>query len=301
MGVYMVSLTVRERNGKTEYYLKYSSTGKSKEKYLGTKKPENLKELKKEFEEIAYREDKQESLELIQNNYSKQNNTINKKILDSIFHGFKINHTYSTQRIEGSTMTLGQTRILLENNLSPKNTSTQHILEAEQMAKLFDEILQTTKDISKRLILHWHDKLFERTDVNNAGSFRREDVQPYLGKTEYILWPDVISDIDELVRWYVKNKNKINPVELAARFHVKFELIHPFIDGNGRIGRLLLILILHKNQYPLSNIEPQEKLTYINKLESSYLKNNHLIFVKWFVSKYLRDNKKFLKQRRQLI
>jgi len=291
----MVNLTIRKREGKVEYYLKYSSTSKSKEKYLGTKKPQNLEELKKEFEAQAYREDKTPSLETIKKNYSKRNKTIDPKILDAEHHGFKVNHTYSTQKIEGSTMTLGQTRLLLENNLSPKNTSTEDIIEAEQTAKIFEEILKTNKDISKKLILDWHAKLFERTDISNAGSFRRVDVQPYLGKTEYVLWPDIIPDIKELVDWYNKNKKKINPVELAAMFHRRFELIHPFINGNGRIGRLLMIFILYKNGYPVLNIEPKEKQTYINKLESSYLKNNPLIFVKWFISKYLRDNKKFLK------
>lgn len=292
----MVNLTTRKREGKTEYYLKYSSTGKSKEKYLGIKKPHNIEEIKKEFEEEAYREDKIPSLEIIKKNYLKRNKITNKKILDNELLGFKINHIYSTQRIEGSTMTLGQTRTLLEEKLSPKNTATEHIVEAEQANKIFDEMLITGKDISKNLILSWHEILFERTDTSNAGSFRRENVGPALGKTEYVMWPDVIPDIEDLVDWYNKNKNNMNPVELSARFHRRFELIHPFIDGNGRIGRLLLIFILYKNDYPMMNIEPKEKLTYINKLESSSLKNNAMIFVKWFISKYLRDNKKLLKQ-----
>ena len=225
----------------------------------------------------------------------KRNKITNKKILDSELLGFKINHIYSTQRIEGSTMTLGQTRTLLEERLSPKNTATEHIIEAEQANKIFDEMLITGKDISKNLILSWHEILFERTDTSNAGSFRREDVGPTLGKTEYVLWPDVIPDIEDLVDWYNKNKNKMNPVELSARFHRRFELIHPFIDGNGRVGRLLLIFILYKNNYPMMNVEPSEKQTYINKLESSSLKNDAMIFVKWFISKYLRDNKKLIK------
>ncbi len=290
----MVNLIIRKHKGKTEYYLKYSSTGKSKEKYLGTTKPQNLDKLKQEFEEQAYREDKTPLLETIKENYSKRNKTISPKILDAEHHGFKINHTYSTQKIEGSTMTLRQTRNLLENNLSPKDTSIEDIVEAEQMAKLFEEMIKTSKDISKRLILDWHMKLFERTDPNNAGSFRREDVGPYFGKTEYVLWSDVIQETENIVSWYKKQYN-MNPVELAARFHLKFELIHHFLDGNGRIGRLLMIFILHKNGYPMINIEPKEKQTYINKLESSYLKNHSLIFVKWLISKYLRTNKKFLK------
>lgn len=291
----MVSIVKRKRNKKTEYYLVYSSRGKSKEKYLGTKKPKNLKEITIEYEEQSYREDKTPSLETIQKNYHKRNQTVDKKILDKENHGLKITHTYSTQKIEGSTMTLGQTRKLLEEKLSPKDTRIEDINEAKQLAEIFDEMLSTSKDISKKMILDWHEKLFERTDTNNAGSFRRVDVQPYLGKTEYVSWDDVIPEIEKLVNWYNKNKKKMNPVELSARFHRKFELIHPFIDGNGRIGRLLMIFILRKNKYPMINVDPKEKQTYINKLESSYLKNNELIFVKWFISKYLRDNKRFLK------
>jgi len=291
----MVSVVKRKRNEKVEYYLVYSSRGKSKEKYLGTKKPENLKEIIIEYEEQSYREDKTPLLETIKENYSKRNKIINRKILRDENHGFKIIHTYSTQKIEGSTMTLGQTRKLLEEKLSPKDTSIEDIIEAEQLAKIFDEIMNTSENISKKLILDWHEKLFTKTDTNNAKSFRRTDVQPYLGKTEYVLWDEVIPEIENLVIWHNKNKMDMNPVELSARFHIKFELIHPFIDGNGRIGRLLIIFILHKNGYPMMNVDPKEKQTYINKLESSYLKNNHLIFVKWFISKYVRDNKKFLK------
>lgn len=291
----MVSIVKRKRDQKTEYYLVYSSRGKAKEKYLGTIKPENLNQLIKEHEEKSYREDKTSLLEIIQKNYSKRNKTTDKKILDNENHGLKITHTYSTQKIEGSTMTLGQTRKLLEEKLSPKDTRIEDINEAKQLAEIFDEMLITNDDISKKMILKWHEKLFEKTDTNNAGSFRRVDVQPYLGKTQYVLWDEVISEIEKLVNWYNKNKKKINPVETSARFHRKFELIHPFIDGNGRIGRLLTIFILHKNGYPMIDISPKEKQTYINKLESSYLKDNELIFVKWFISKYLRDNKKFLK------
>lgn len=275
--------------------MQYSSTGKSKEKYLGTSKPRNLEQLKKDFEEQAYREDKKPLLEKIQENYTLRNKSLDRKLLENEHHGFKITHTYSTQKIEGSTMTLGQTHNLLESGLSPKNTSTEDIIEAEQLAKIFDEMLKTDKDISQRLILSWHNTLFQKTDANNAGIFRRVDVGPALGKTEYVLWDEVVEKISDLIKWYKKENKKLNPVELSARFHRRFELIHSFIDGNGRIGRLLMLLILYRNGYPMMNIEPKEKQTYINKLESSYLKNNELIFVKWFVSKYLRDNKKYLK------
>ncbi|KEQ56544.1 putative adenosine monophosphate-protein transferase aq aa38 [Marine Group I thaumarchaeote SCGC AAA799-N04] len=291
----MVSLIKRKENGKIKYYLKYSSRNTSAQKYLGTAIPKDLKNQMKFFEIESYRKDKYGLLEKIHQNYLLHTQRIDKKILANEFHGFKINHTYSTQKIEGSTMTLGQTRKLLETGLSPQNTSIEDIVEAQQLGAVFDLMLSYTKDISEKLILSWHEILFEKTDTNNAGTFRRQDVQPYLGKTEYVLWDEVQEKIRSLIKWYASEKKKLNPVELSARFHNSFELIHPFIDGNGRIGRLLMIFILHKNNYPMVNITPKEKQTYINKLESSYMKNDEMVFVKWFVSKYLRDNKKFLK------
>jgi len=57
---------------------------------------------------------------------------------------------------------------------------------------------------------------------------------------------------------------------------------------------MLMLLILHRNKYPMMNIKPKEKQTYVKKLESSYLQNNDLIFVKWFILKYLRDHKKYI-------
>ena len=292
----MVSLVKRKEKGQIRYYLKYSSRENPRQKYLGTKIPKDVDQKITDFELQCYREDKGVSLQKIYENYSKHIRTADRKIVAGENHGFKITHTYSTQKIEGSTMTLGQTRKLLETGLSPKDTSLEDIVEAQQLAELFDAMLATDKkDINQKLILNWHYKLFQKTDANNAGSFRKQDVQPYLGKTEYALWYDVPEEMSNLIKWHNKERKTMNPVELSARFHRRFELIHPFIDGNGRIGRLLMIFILHKNSYPMLNIEPKEKQTYINKLESSYLKNDEMIFVKWFISKYLRDNKKFLK------
>jgi len=291
----MTSLIKRKEKEQTRYYLKYSSRENPQQKYLGTKIPKDIDQKIIDFELKCYREDKGISLQKIHQNYSKHIKIADKKIIKNENHGFKIIHIYSTQKIEGSTMTLGQTRKLLETGLSPKDTSLEDIIEAQQLAELFDEMLVTNKEINQKLMLNWHNKLFEKTDTNNAGSFRRQDVQPYLGKTQYVPWYDVSDEISNLIKWYNKEKKIMNPVELSARFHNRFELIHPFIDGNGRIGRLLMIFVLYKNYYPLSNIDPKEKQTYINKLESSYVKNNEMVLVKWFISKYLRDNKKFLK------
>ena len=291
----MVSLIKRKNKGHNLYYLKYSSRNNPRQKYLGDKILKDIETQKMDFYLKCYREDKGISIEKIHKNYSKYIVDVDKKILKEESHAFKIIHTFSTQKIEGSTMTLAQTRKLLETGLSPKDVLFEDVIEAQQFRKLFDEMSSQDNDITEQLILKWHDTLFQKTDTNNAGNFRRNNVQPYLGKTEYVLWSDVSEEMHGLIKWYNKEKKIMNSVELSARFHLRFELIHPFIDGNGRIGRLLILFILNRNNYPMLNVEPKEKYTYINKLESSYLKKNEMIFVKWFISKYLKVNKKFLK------
>ena len=281
--------------GKRDYYcLIHNTRIKQYEKYLGKEIPDDIDQIKQNFEYDVFGSEKIPLLEAVQKAHSRRNATLDKKIVESEYRGFMIMHVYSTQKIEGSTMTLSQTKKLLEYNLSPKDTATEHIVEAEQASKIFNEILSAKTVISKETILNWHKVLFNRTDVDNAGSFRRADVGPLMGSTEYAMWPDVIPEINQLVKWHNKNKNLLNPVFLSALFHRRFELIHPFIDGNGRIGRLLALLILHKAGYPMMHILPKEKYTYIKKLETSYLDDNPVIFLKWFVSKYLRDNKRYL-------
>ena len=156
-------------------------------------------------------------------------------------------------------------------------------------------MLEYEEDMTEKQILKWHDELFSQTESDQAGTFRKYDVGPYGSKTEYVLGSDVEEEVKKLLKWYNKNKTKINPVELSARFHKRFELIHPFGNGNGRIGRLLMNFILYKNDYPMLDIEPKEKMSYINALERAYLKNDGMVFVKWFMKRYLKANKKFFK------
>ncbi len=86
-----------------------------------------------------------------------------------------------------------------------------------------------------------------------------------------------------LFSWYTKNKNKIHPIVLSAYFHSAFETIHPFVDGNGRVGRLLMNFILHRKDYPMINIPAKKRYEYYTALESSQLNGNLRPLVKFLV------------------
>jgi len=100
--------------------------------------------------------------------------------------------------------------------------------------------------------------------------------------------------LKEFFDWYNKNKKKMHPVELAALVHLKFVTVHPFSDGNGRISRLMMNFILHKNGFPMLDILYEKRTSYYNALERAQLKKNGMIFLQWFFRKYLEENKRFL-------
>jgi Fic family protein len=104
---------------------------------------------------------------------------------------------------------------------------------------------------------------------------------------------EVTPKMTALLTWYTKNKKRLHPLILASYIHSEFEKIHPFIDGNGRVGRLLMNFILHKNKYPMINIPNSTKYKYYEALEKAQTKNNLRPFVKLLID-LLKENKLML-------
>ncbi len=138
-------------------------------------------------------------------------------------------------------------------------------------------------------------KLFNKTKPEIAGKLRTYRVG--IGQSRFIPPPhvEVYPMLTEFFQWYNKNKNKLHPVELASLAHLKFVTIHPFGDGNGRISRLIMNFILDRKKYSMLDIQYEERNGYYNSLERSQLKKEERIFLQWFVKKYIREYKRYLK------
>ena len=95
----------------------------------------------------------------------------------------------------------------------------------------------------------------------------------------------------EFFKWYSKNKVSLHPVELAALVHLKLVTIHPFADGNGRISRLMMNLILNNNKFPMLNIRYEKRGSYYTALERAQVKKDESIFLNWFFKRYFAENK----------
>lgn len=278
----------KRRKGKTEYfYLQHSfrKNGKvvTKEIYLGKKIPENIEEIKEKLM-LETKRPLFTKLEKIKNNFQKEWKRYPESAKEKELHEIAIAFTYNTNAIEGSTITLEEVRQILEDKVAPSKP-LKDIRETESHAKVFLEMLKTTEKISKGLLLKWHKAIFGETKPDIAGRFRN-----YLVRVGTYIAPDW-EDLEKLMEQLIKfvSGSKLNPVELAARAHYRFEKIHPFGDGNGRIGRLVMNYILWNSGYPMLIIEYKNRKSYYKALQ-----RNEESFVNYFIRRFLTVHKRRL-------
>lgn len=295
----MVSIKKKQISNKTYFYLQHTfrKNGKVnyKEKYLGNKIPKNIEKIKQDFLQEIYQEEWFLKFDKIKENYIKEQYKIPKSLEKKELEHFAIKFTYSTNKIEGSTLTLRETAELLEKGITPSRRPIEDIKETELHKEVFYEMLNYKMKITLATVLHWHKKLFQQTKKDTAGRIRDHPA----GISGSKFTPPYAIELDILLReffeWYNQNKNKLHPIHLAALVHLKFVTIHPFGDGNGRISRLLMNYVLNINDYPMLVIDYSERNSYYNALERSQLSKDENIFTLWFFKRYLKEYKKYLK------
>lgn len=210
--------------------------------------------------------------------------------------------TYNTNAIEGSDINSKEVKEILEQDKWPKK-SKEDIAETYGVNEAIKFIRKTKEHISLDLIKELHKIVFQNSK-DFAGEFRGKGqevvVRDGLGNIVHMGAPQsqVISLLNELIKWYNHNKGKYPALILASVVHNQFETIHPFADGNGRVGRLLLNNILIKNGLPPVDINFKNRKEYYNTLQE-YQKNHNLkptidLLIKEYKSlkKKLGDHKK---------
>ncbi len=186
---------------------------------------------------------------------------------------FRIELTYTSNAIEGNTLTRQETTLVVEKGLTVGGKSLKEHLEATNHAEALDwikDLIQKKpQSLTEKDILHIHYLILKGIDDDNAGHYR--DVPVRISGSAVIL-PNprkVPSLMSGLVKWI--HHTDVHPVEFAAAAHYELVSIHPFVDGNGRTGRLLMNLILMMHGYPPAIINNKDRLTYIESLEKAQL------------------------------
>jgi Fic family protein/DNA-binding XRE family transcriptional regulator len=252
-----------------------------------------LKALMAAEEELTYRKAKPAKqrvsgeLKTILTDIDKLKKDLNKfRHMDSyrVAQALELEYTFESNRIEGNTLTLKETDLVINEGLTIAGKSMREHLEAinHKDAVAYMKHLAGKKSVfNERELLTLHNLVLRGIDPANAGKYRMVQVM-IKGSTHTPPAPYLIAkQMEDFFIWYEQNKQRLHPVVLAAEMHLRVVTIHPFIDGNGRTSRLAMNLALLKHGYVIANIKGDSKsrMAYYAALEEAQAGNENSTFV----------------------
>ena len=202
---------------------------------------------------------------------------------------FNLAYTYESNRIEGNTLSLQETNLVVNEGITVGGKTLQEHLEAinhQEAIHFIEQLVVNIQTFNKSVLLQLHQLILMGIDTKNAGVFRTVEVR-IPGSKHLPPSPLLLNDLMVgYFEFYELNKRTMHPVLLAAEMHERLVTIHPFIDGNGRTARLVMNLILLQNGYTLVNIKGnlKNRLKYYQALEQVQLNHEHTEFYKLILS-----------------
>ena len=206
-----------------------------------------------------------------------------KQLADSLHEKLVIEWTYNSNAIEGNTLTMSETKVVLEGITVGGKTMVEHLETINHRdAILFIEDLVSNKEpISEWNIRNIHSLILKEIDNKNAGRYRTENVVISGAKHIPPKHYEITDLMQELIEEYNNNWEDYHPVVRATLLHGEFVKIHPFIDGNGRASRLLLNFELMRNGYTPIIIKNEDRAKYYEVLDIAHTTMNYEPFIKF--------------------
>lgn len=233
------------------------------------------------------------------------NNDLNElQNLDSyrISEALELEYTFESNRIEGNTLTLKETDLVINKGLTIGGKSLNEHLEAinhKEAILYVKDIVQNKVSFSEKVLLDIHSIILSSINRDNAGRYR--SVHVTIGGSKHLPpQPFIVPKMmEDYFYWFNENKDLLHPVILSAELHERLVTIHPFIDGNGRTARLVMNLILLQNGYVLVNLkgDTESRIKYYNALEKAQTVNDK----SEFINLILEEEKKSLKEYLRII
>ncbi|MDP2630277.1 MAG: Fic family protein [Candidatus Uhrbacteria bacterium] len=185
---------------------------------------------------------------------------------------FKIEMTYNSNGIEGNTLTLYETFLVIREGITIKGKPLKDHLEAKDHYEALEYLYglvgkDSRQTVSEQLIRNLHKLVTHTVDVEWAGRYREGNVAITGAKHTPPDMLDVPLKMRELIQWYRSHAGKLHTIELAAIIHHQLVYIHPFFDGNGRTSRLLMNVLLMQSGYPLAVVLKNDRKKYYRVLE----------------------------------
>lgn len=238
---------------------------------------------------------------------------INPPLEKALQERLRIEWTYNSNAIEGNTLTFGETAFFLREGLTSEGRPLKDYLEAKNHVEAIDglkEIIKGKRILTEGLIKELHAVLLKGVEYTQALGKGGQSVQKRVTPGQYKSQPNhvltlsgrvhhytdplhVRDEMEKLVAWYHQS-SELHPVDKGARFHYQFVKIHPFDDGNGRLARILMNLILMSEGYPPCVIQRRHRKQYLSALETADLKGNLSPFIEFVSEELLATQKTIL-------
>lgn len=211
-----------------------------------------------------------------------------------IAQALELEYTFESNRIEGNTLTLRETDLVINEGLTISGKSMREHLEAinhvEAIAYI-KQLMERNFPFNERELLSVHNLILRGIIPEDAGRYRRVQVM-IKGSSHMPPQPFIVpKEMEDYFIWFEENKSKLHPIILAAEMHERLVTIHPFIDGNGRTSRLVMNLILLQNGYVIANIKGdyESRMSYYQALETTQTSGNKEDFL-MFVAQTEKDS-----------
>jgi Fic family protein len=217
------------------------------------------------------------------------------ELLKQIKDFYRIGLTWTSNALEGNSLTESETKVLIEDGLTVGGKPLRDMFEAVGHAKAYDYMfaLLENNDIREMDILYLHKLFYQNIEEKFAGKYR--DIPVFISGSNYPVTKveDIQNEIKKLCKWIKKDRKRYHPVEFAALLHKKFVFIHPYKDGNGRVARLLMNTALIQDGYLPAIIPPILRGEYISFLEKAH--EDDRAFINFIVEREIESQKDFLR------
>lgn len=217
----------------------------------------------------------------------------------TITEALEIEFTYESNRIEGNTLTLRETAMVINEGITIGGKALREHLEAinhKEAILLVEDIVAQQIAFSEYILKQIHALILHGIDRENAGIYRRVPVMisgsQHIPPQPYLLQP-LMADY---FIFYEENKETLHPIILAAEMHERLVTIHPFIDGNGRTSRLIMNLLLLQNGFPLAILKGDydSRMKYYNALENVQTQKDKTDFFELILETVISNLKKYI-------
>lgn len=195
-----------------------------------------------------------------------------KDVLEKLREQFAIELAYNSNAIEGNTLTLQETRLVIEEGITISGKPLREHFEAVNHQKSFEfleSLVKKKMPITERIIKDVHKLILAGINDENAGTYRTANVRILGAIKSPPRFEKVRLTMRECVKSIRSNPEKLNGIELAAKIHYLLVEVHPFVDGNGRCARLTMNLFLMQHGYPITIVRKVDRKKYYGTLRKA--------------------------------